>query len=259
VRHDLAVTAPAWPRPYWRDSGAQALVQWFLFGDFEPELRVDAPRYRTRGTPEGVEVARYAHAAIKTWAGYPLGGTMGRLFADESAALFERASGTRECLILRGNLADPRDLDYLRDLIGTITALLDFGGVAIVDPQVLSMWSAAEWRSRFFDDATFSSRGHVAILESEDAQSIGRRWIHTRGLRKFARPDVSIRNVPAQFAAHAGQLADRFADFQVKGGIVEEGREIVVEGLPGNMHAHRAGTLDDPEFNNVHLAIRWPD
>jgi len=25
------------------------------------------------------------------------------------------------------------------------------------------------------------------------------------------------------------------------------------------MRVHRAGALDDPQFNNVHLALRWPD
>jgi len=253
------MTAPSWPRPYWRDSGAQALVQWFVFGDFEAELRVDAPRYRTRGTPEGVEVARYVHDAIKSWNGYPLGGTMGRLFENENAALFERADTARECLMLRGNLADRGDLDYLRDLIGTITALSDLGGVAIVDPQMLSMFGVAEWRRRFFDDPAFASRSHVAILESEDKTAPGRRHIHTRGLRKFARPDVSIRNVPAEFMAHAGQLAERFLDFEALGGIVEEGREVVIEGLPENMRARHAGSLEDPEFNNVHFELRWPD
>ena len=57
-----------------------------------------------------------------------------------------------------------------------------------------------------------------------------------------------------------GQLADRFADFQALGGIVENGREIVVEGLPASMRvAARRSTSTIREFNNVHLAIRWPD
>jgi hypothetical protein len=65
--------------------------------------------------------------------------------------------------------------------------------------------------------------------------------------------------VPPEYAGHAGQLADRFADFQAQGGIVEDGREIVVEGLPTSMRVEHAGSLSDPAFNNAHLAIRWPD
>ena len=248
----------AWPRPYWRDSGAQAFVQWFVFGDFEPELHVDAPRYRTRGTPAGVEVARYVHDAIRGWNGSPLGGSMGALFEGEDATLFTRAGRAPECLMLRGHLADPRDLDYLRDLVGTVMALVDLGGVAVVDPQMLSLFGPVEWSNRFFSGGAFVARNHVAIL-SHDEQDPSRRHVHTRGMRKFARPDISIRNVPAQLAAHAGQLAERFVEFQALGGIVEEGREIAVEGLPQTMHARHGGTLEDPRFANVHFEIRWPD
>ena len=249
----------AWPRPYWRDSGAQAFVQWFVFGDFEDELHVDAPRYRTRGTPAGVEVARYVHDAIRGWNGYPLGGSMGTLFGNEDAALFARASRARECLMLRGSLADPPDLDYLRDLVGTITGLVDLGGVAVCDPQMLSLFGPIEWSNRFFSGGGFDARNHVAILSHDDENARSRLHIHTRGLRKFARPDISIRNVPAPLAGHAGQLAQRFVEFQALGGIVEEGREIAVEGLPQKIHARHGGTLEDPRFANVHVEMRWPD
>jgi hypothetical protein len=253
------VTEPRWPRPHWRDSGAKALHLWFVFGDFAHDVRIDAARYRTRGTPSGVDVVRYAHASIRAWDGYPLGGTMGKLFESENATLFSRALAARDCLVLRGEIADPADLDGLRDLVGTITALVDLGGVAVVDPQMLSLFDPDEWRKRFFESGEFIARDHVAILASEDDGAYRRQWIHTRGMRKFARPDIGIWNVPPEYAGHAGQLAERFADFQARGGIVEEGREIVIEGLPSNLRAHHAGSLDDPEFNNVHLAIRWPD
>jgi len=253
------VTAPRWPRPQWRDSGARAFYLWFVFGDFADDFRIEAARYRTRGTPDGVDVLRYTHDSIRGWDGYPLGGTMGALFDSENAALFTRAGAARDCLMVRGEVADPSDLDGLRDLVGTITALVDLGGVAVIDPQMLSMFDPAEWHARFFASDEFVARNHVVILSSEDDGAFNRQWIHTRGMRKFARPDIGIWNVPPEYAGHAGQLADRFADFQALGGIVEEGREIVVDGLPASMRVEHAGSLDDPEFNNVHLAIRWPD
>ncbi len=253
------MTTPHWPRPQWRDSGARAFLLWFVFGDFADDFRIDAARYRTRGAPAGIDVMRYAHASFRAWDGYPLGGTMGTLFESEKPVLFARAGATRDCLMLRGEVADPEDLDGLRDLVGTITALVDLGGAAVVDPQMLSLFDPAEWRTRFFTSDEFVARNHVAILESEDDSAFNRRWIHTRGMRKFARPDVGIWNVPPEYAGHAGQLADRFVEFQALGGIVEDGREIVVEGLPASMRMEHAGSLGDPEFNNVHLAIRWPD
>ena len=248
-----------WPRPQWQDGGEPAFLLWFVFGDFEPDFRIDAPRYRTRGTPPGIEVVRYVNRELEKWDGYPLAGTLGRLLWDENARLFERAKHARECVMLRGSLADPADLDALRDLVGTITALTDLGGIAVIDPQTLSMFDAQEWRHRFFAHDAFNARAHVLILCSEDDHDAGRLHVHTRGMRKFARPDISIRNVPAAAAGIAGELAERFVDFQANGGLIEDGYAVEIDGAPEGMIVHVAGALDDPEFNNRHLALRWLD
>jgi len=247
-----------WPRPQWQDSGAEALLLWFVFGDFEPEFAIDAARYRTRGTPAGVEVVRYVNRELERWDGYPLAGTLGRLLYEEDARLFERAKKARECVVLRGSVADPRDNDGLRDLVGTISALVDLGGVAVVDPQTLSMFDADAWRDRFRADG-FRARDHVLILCDEDAHHAGRLHVHTRGLRKFARPDVSVRNVPPAAAAAAGELAQGFVEFQCAGGVVADGHAVQLEGAPAGLHVHVAGSTDDPAFNNRHLDLRWPD
>ena len=162
--------------------------------------------------------------------------------------------------MLRGDVADPADLDSLRDLVGTITALVDLGGVAVVDPQMLSLFDPAEWRARFFESDEFLPRNHIAILASEDDAAFRPQAGSTRAACASSRGPTSASatchpNTPATPASSQ----HRFADFQALGGIVEEGREIVIDGLPASMRAHHAGALNDSGFNNVHLAIRWPD
>lgn len=252
------MTTAHWPRPQWRDGGEQAFLLWFVFGDFEPDFQIDAERYRTRGTPAGISIVRYANRELAKWNGYPLAGVLGSVLYNDDALLFERAKRARECVMLRGAIADASDFDALRDLVGTITALTDLGGVAVVDPQILSMTSAEDWRQRHAEDA-FNARDHVLILCDEDARHTGRLHVHTRGLRKFARPDIGIRNVPPELAQIAGDLALRFVDFQARGGVVADGHAVEIEGAPSGMRAHVAGSLDDPEFNNHHIALRWPD
>ena len=250
---------PAWPRPQWRNSGEQAFLLWFVFGEFAPDFQIDAPRYRTRGTPEGIAVVRYSNRELAKWKGYPLAGALGGALYAENALLFERAQRARDCVMLRGSLADPADLDALRDLIGTISALTDLGGIAVVDPQTLSMLDGAEWQRRFFAQDAFHARDHVLILCDVDARHPGRLHVHTRGLRKFARPDIGIRNVPAEAANAAGALAGQFVDFQARGGCVADGHAVEIEGAPLGMTVQLAGAPDDAEFNNRHLALRWPD
>lgn len=251
------MSAANWPRPQWQDSGNEAFLLWFVFGDFDADLAIDAERYRTRGTPPGIEVVRYVNRELAKWNGYPLAGLLGGLLYEENSPLFERARKAGECMMLRGTIADPADLDVLRDLIGTITALTDHGGVAVVDPQTLSMFDASGWRERYFASDAFAPRDHVLILCDEDAQHAGRMHVHTRGLRKFARPDISLRNVPPGAADAAGELAGRFVDFQTRGGLVADGHAITIEGAPAGMQVRIAA--EDAEFSNRHLALRWPD
>jgi len=253
------MSEPHWPRAQWRDGGDEAFLLWFVFGDFDADLRIDGDRYRTRGLPAGIDAVRYRNEALARWDGYPLAGTLGKVLWDEDARLFEQAKRAGECFMVRGTLRDPSDLDALRDLVGTIEALCDAGGIAVVDPQTLSMFSAADWHARFFAPDTFAARDHVLILCDGDDRNAGRLRVHTRGLRKFARPDIDIRNVPPAVAAHAGGLAQGFVEFQCDGGIVEDGHAVEVEGAPQGIVAHLSGAHDDADFNNRHLALRWPD
>ncbi|MDR2012977.1 MAG: hypothetical protein LBQ20_08040 [Rhodanobacter sp.] len=248
-----------WPRPQWRNSGNEAFLLWFVFGDFVPDFQIDAVRYRTRGTPPGIDVVRYVNKALAKWDGYPLAGALGGILYDENAVTFEAAQRASECVMLRGALADPPDLDSLRDLIGTISALTDLGGVAVVDPQMLSLFDGATWRQRFFASDACDPRDHVLILCSEDEQNPGRIYVHTRGMRKFARPDIGIRNVPSDAAGAAGDLAGRFVQTQASGAIIEEGYTVSFAGSSATMSVRIAGALNDPEFSNRHLALRWPD
>ena len=91
---------------------------------------------------------RYVNRELAKWDGYPLAGALGKLLWEEDARLFERAIRAGECVMLRGSIADPPDLDALRDLVGTISALVDLGGVAVIDPQTLSMFGDDAWRAR---------------------------------------------------------------------------------------------------------------
>jgi len=81
----------------------------------------------------------------------------------------------------------------------------------------------------------------------------GRLWIHTRGLRKFGRPDLSVRGVPREFSQPVVDLCNRFIRMQTLGGRIPEGQEIRMVSLPSGLICQHAGSLDDPDFNNVHM------
>ena len=251
------MTEPDWSRPHWTRDEAKAMLLYFVFGGFAAEPRLDLSAHGSRGLPPEVEMRRIPKAALAHWEGHPLRGALGEILREGNPAAFEAARKAPECLMLRGELADADSLAYLADTLGVVAALLEAGGAAVVDPQILEMFTPAEWRARYAGAAAATPRSHVAILCNDDAAGSVEQWIHTRGMRKFARPDISIRRVPQTEVQRAGAVAARLVELGVRGMRFGDGSVVEAEGLPGGLKTTRGGSLDDPEFNNTHIELAW--
>lgn len=252
-----ATPTPSWPRPYWQPGDEEAVLQFYVFGKFEPELRIPSPRYGSPGLPAGVEIQRFQNAVLRQWEGYPLNGALGRLIKEDTPAAFEDARITPEVLVVRGVLRDGASLDYLRDTLGVLAGMLDVGGTAILDPQILTLFDAAHWRRHYLVKDGAPPRNHVLILRSDEGGD--RSWVHTRGMRKFGRPDLSLRHVPERDLDRAGVLCEKLVELLALGARFDAGQQLDVEGLPDGLVAQPGGSLDDPEFNNTHIEFRWPE
>ena len=250
------MAAPDWTRPHWSRDEARAMLVYFVFGGFAAEPKLDLSAHGGAGLPQGVEMRRIPKAMLAHWEGHPLRGALGEILREGNPEVFEAARKAPECLMLRGELPDAGSLVYLRDTLGVVAALLEAGGIAVVDPQILEIFSADDWRRRYAGDAVAAPRNHVLVLCQDDVD--GSAWIKTRGLRKFARPDISIRRVPQTEVQRAGAVAARLVELQARGMRFGDGSVVEAEGLPRGLKITRGGSLDDPEFNNTHLELNWP-
>jgi hypothetical protein len=167
-------------------------------------------------------------------------------------------------MVLRGSQPDPPTLDYLRDSVGLLTYVLDCGGCAVYDPQSFDWCPPDRWRHRVFEPAGPVPRHHVVILISDeeehqqpDPSVRSPVWFHTRGMRKFGRPDLSVHDVPPDHVDAVTDLCNRFIELQAFGGVIPEGQEVRMAALPPGGVARHGGSLDDPDFNNVHVEIVW--
>jgi hypothetical protein len=247
-----------WSRKHWRPGGGDAFVCYAVFGQAPTTFDVDGKRYRTRGLPEGIEVRSFPRSDHPTYvenlnAGYPWD-----QFVAENPSLAALVREAPDCLVVAGTIPDPDTLAYLRDAVGLTMFLLDNGSLAVHDLQTLTWFDSKSWHDRIFDVVEPDPRQHVVILWSEDEKRPDRLWFHTRGLRKFGRPDVSVRDVPHERRAAAQELCQRFIELQAFGGLVDEGQTIRTDGLPPGGVVRHAGSLDDFEFNNVHFEVEWP-
>jgi hypothetical protein len=244
-----------WPRPHFRPGGGDAHLFYKVQGRFPgpAEIEVSRSRHRTAGVPAGCEVQRFERGAHPEVLGLGLDdGWIGNELRRTNAALAGGLAAASGCLVLRGVVTDPSSLDYFRDVVGLVMALLDQGGAAVFDPHQLRWWSAAEWREKAFEPAGAEPGRHVSILVSDGP---GGRWYHTRGMIKFGRPDLSVRGVAPGLEPAVEDLCKRFIEMQAAGAVVPEGQEITMRSLPSGWRCRHRGDLEDPDFNNRHIEI----
>lgn len=251
------ITFPAWQRPHWQPSAEEIFLQFYVFGKFDA-VRVPSEPYGSPGLPAGIESNNHYHSALRQWEGYPLKGAMGRMFKDDAPEAHTRALDAPEVLIVRGRLKDSADTGYLRDTLGVLAGLLDMGGVAILDPQTLSLLDADTWRRQYLVRDGAPIRNHLLILRDSEAKP-DHSWIHTRGMRKFGRPDISIRQVPDRVLDRAGLLCERLVELEALGAHFSEGQSLDIEGIPGGVTVHLGGGLEHPDFNNTYVEFNWPE
>jgi len=246
----------SWPRPHFVAGGGEPLLFYAVFGQFDLTKPLSKSNYRTSGLPDWLEMVSYDRTKQPgTFENYQTGPIWEKLSQDTPLTANE-AERAPQCIIVSGTPTDASTLDYFRDTIGIITWLLDVGGAAVYDPQMLWLWSADEWREDAFEPNEPNPDRHTAILiSSEDDGSC---WYYTRGMRKFGRPDLSVHRVVPKHADGVTLLIERFVELQAFGGVIPEGEEINSNALPHGGKCHHRGDLEDLNFNNVHVEIEWP-
>jgi hypothetical protein len=262
-KSDLERNAPpaSWPRKFYQPTDAKALVWYLVYGQFPDTIEISRGKYRCSGVPAGIEVGNHTRTdheeAATSFLKQPFVVAGLRLEFPKLAPAVEAAP---DCTTIRGEVPDSANLDYLRDVVGLVTWFFDNGAVAVLDPQTLTWYDREKWRSRIFEPNGSVPPHHITVLYSDEKGAPDKSvfWFHTRGMRKFARPDVSVHNVPAQYQGAVIELLNRLVEAQAFGQVIAEGVPIKAESLPPGMTCHLSGQLDDPDFNNTHIEIQWP-
>lgn len=248
---------PFWPRTHFVPDGGEPLLFYVLYGDINRKALLDREFYRSAGVPSGLDLMHYGPPSNADVPGTFRDGYLWEEFKAANPVLASTVANCESCLILRGEPTDSTTLNYLRDTVGLITYLLDQGGVCVYDPLMFRWWDKEEWRKVVFEPAAAVPRQHAVILFSAEEDDPSRKWFHTRGMRKFGRPDISVHHVRPEHEAAVIDLCERLIEHQAFGHVVAEGQSIQMSSLPAGGTLHHQGDLDDPDFNNVHLEAVW--
>lgn len=240
-----------WQRRHFRPGGDRPFVFTVVYGLLDVPS-IDAYRYRTRGLPNGVDARSFDRVTHERYLrdAFEEGYAWEQVVRDDPE-LARSVANSPGMVAFAGDIVDDTSLDYLRDVIGMLAALLDHGGLAVYDPLTFRWWRPADWKAAFFDSDEPHPQRHVMIYYSQESDGF---WLHTRGLLTFGRPDLSVHGVPQQDFDVAAGMCNELVDFQAFGGLLCEGQVVRHPGL-GRFIVHYAGDRDDPDFNNVHVEL----
>ena len=249
------VYLPQWERGYFEEGGDQPQLFYIIYGDFvDASLSVSRSKYFSDGIPEGIDLHFYEDNELEAMM-WPLqDAPLKEVLEEDFLSLVQVAKSCRACMVIKGEVGDATTLNYLRDVVGIIAALFEQGGRVLCDLYTFSLWNVVDWKENFFTEHEVFPNRHVVILDSPNDE--GTSWLHTRGMIKFGRPDLSVDNVEPEEKSHFVDMLIRFVNFQAFGGMIEEGHEVRVSNIPSGLCCYHAGDMDDPDFNNKHVVIR---
>ena len=171
---------------------------------------------------------------------------------QEQPALASAVEGASLAVTLHGTIVAQDSLDYLKEAIDIMASLVELGAVGVLDVITGTWYDADSWASMVEQGSIFNPFDHVLTEQVSEAE--GSVWIKTRGLRKFARPDLSIRGVKADDVAQASKMIDRFINHLTLGGVLEHEREIQMEGWEAKYRPLEVqGGPEDPDFHNTYV------
>ena len=251
----MAVEIESWFRKNFVDGGGEPFLFYVVYGNINPSTPLSRSKYRSQGPPAGLSMMSYGPEQHSEVPGSFQEGFLWDELKKTNPGLAKEIAQCDRCMVVRGTPNDSTSLNYLRDTVGLIMYLLDHGGCAVYDPQMLRWWSPADWQQQLFAPAQAVARNHSVILVSEENDP-ALKWYHTRGMRKFGRPDISVHNVPAELADGVVNLVNRLIEHLASGHVIADEQQIRMPSLPTGTIARNAGDHDDPDFNNVHIDIQ---
>ena len=244
-------------RPLYQDTGRRPYLFYAAIGANAEELHVSRTRHHIEEMPQGLGLSRLQRPEHSGHMDELLGGTLGKILDERDHELYEKAKAARTWLVLYGEVQKDSTLDYLRDAVGFVQAAVETGAVAVLDEQTLELYAPEEWRRRVFS-FTYHPYCHVNAMISPGED--GSFWLHTRGMRKFGRPDTGLEGVPREELDRAKAVVDRMISLEVQGGVFSGPAKLrLTTGESCTVFPELTGDLEDWNYNNEHYQMSWTD
>ncbi len=243
-----------WPRPLFKPLPLQSYFFFVIYGVLDESFpAVPRNEYRTLGLPEGLELEFHSLAERPELRNHFQCGSPWEQFCIDAPDVVEAIQQAPNCIVVRGELPDTEHLDALRDCIGLIQFLLDHGGSAVCDVLTGHWYRGLDWRLNVFDVGAAASNAFVAFLSIE--QPDGLLHLYTRGMRRFARPDLSMHHVQPGDESTCIAIIQHLVESLIAGASIPDGQRLRFPELATSVICRWQGSLDDPLFHNFSLEL----
>ena len=227
--------APEWPRPHYRPfPSSRPSLFYLVFGDrpASDDLNISRVRHHVDKLQPELQVSRHPResdpAWFDGWFSSAIGLEIPRVFGrDDAPAVYD----AKHVTAVRGDFDDQDSLAYLRNTVGVVSAVAEASNaVAILDAYALTWWKPAEWRRRFVDASAFRITDHMFIAVSDEPRYRPGLWTHTRGMRKFGRPELQVKHLPGAYdesnpaIRDSGTLLGGLANYLAGGAVIDDGQ-----------------------------------
>ncbi|GHT31110.1 hypothetical protein FACS189434_00270 [Bacteroidia bacterium] len=244
-----------WKRAYFQQPYKKPFLFYVIFGTSKMDtLSVSRNKHNIDGMPDELELINYNKTKDKDYIEGLYADYFGTLLKEKSADLYKKVKNCENITIVKGEFEDNETFDYLKNTIGIMQAIIETGTVAVLDMQILEWNESQEWTEKYFEPKAPQTLKQAVILFSEEN---GKIWLHTRGMRKFGRPDISIRNVTEKNFDLAKEITNRFIQAFSNGLIPNEKQEIWIKGMEDGVFGKILGDYDNLDFNNYYFEMEF--
>jgi hypothetical protein len=224
------VSVMRWERSAFASGGAENAFHLFCFSatPLKEGVVLSAERF---GLPAGgdslLEVREIPRAVDPQWFDGFRSGALRTLAAEALGSLAE-LDAAKTMVVVMAQRVDAPDLLHLQAGWAVAKWSVARGCSVVLDAQCNRFWRAADI-AEWAPNRPFALSAEVnVVVEAEPTAS--QAVLHTRGMKKFGRPDLVVEGVPASRWNAVAALLRQFASQQAMGAVLTAGEQVAIEG-----------------------------
>lgn len=236
-------------RKYYNDIDYKPFLFYVVFGVSEENMQVSKSKHHVDEVPAGIDIRCLNRKDNNDYIENFFQGAIGDIIRENDEELYNICREQDRCVVIQGAAIEDATFDYMRNIVGVMQAFVDNGAVGILDLLTFSLFSPKRYTEKFFEK-DINAQDHVVILISKTDDKF---WIHTRGMSKFGRPDISMEDVEESKLALCERLINQMIYFGGEGAVFKE--QIKINVSPEESHMVRTefiNDFDNDDFNNAY-------